>query len=146
MYPHFIQVHRSYNGESWETAVNIDNIITIEDHNIIANNCSKENKDEESYWVEETYEELLQLLQDCGCHIEKADPRLDNEHHLDMATIRTMLGEPVWNSNLRTWALVHYYDPEINTIQLVNPAGKIYMMGESDLIRFPLYRMQHVSH
>ena len=66
MYPHFIEVTRSFrDGEMWKALINVDNIISIEDHKIFTVNCIKDGDDEISLWVEETYEELQELLSLC---------------------------------------------------------------------------------
>ena len=137
MYPHFIEIHAKEDGA--DLLINIDNIIGLggPDHEHIAIRMS----DNSRWIIRETYEELQKLIKDAGCSINKGDPRIDTKHRLTMDQIRKMLGEPVWNSNLGTWALVHYYDPDRDQIQLLNSAGKIYVMDEEELIRYPLYRM-----
>ena len=143
MYPHFIEVTRNYkDAESWKACINIDNITDIEDHTIMLRNHRVRSDMEDSMWVEESYEELKQLIQEAGCSINRADPRIDSRSSLTMNQIMRILGEPVWNSNLNQWALVHYYNPDNDTIQLMNPGGKIYIMTEEEMIRFPLYRMK----
>ena len=137
MYPHFIEIHAKEDGA--DLLINIDNIIGLggPDHKHIAIRMS----DNSRWIIRETYEELQKLIEDAGCSINKGDPRIDTKHRLTMDQIRKMLGEPVWNSNLGSWALVHYYDPDRDQIQLLNSAGKIYVMDEEELIRYPLYRM-----
>jgi hypothetical protein len=137
MYPHFIEIHAREDGA--ELMINIDNIIGLGGgtHDRIAIRMI-----DNSRWIpRETYDEVKKLIKDAGCSINKGDPRIDTKHRLTMDQIRKMLGEPVWNSNLGSWALVHYYDPDRDQIQLLNSAGKIYVMDEEELIRYPLYRM-----
>lgn len=137
MYPHFIEIHAREDGA--ELMINIDNIIGLGGgtHDRIAIRMI-----DNSRWIpRETYDEVKKLIEDAGALINKGDPRIDTKHRLTMDQIRKMLGEPVWNSNLGSWALVHYYDPDRDQIQLLNSAGKIYVMDEEELIRYPLYRM-----
>ena len=137
MYPHFIEIHAKEDGA--DLLINIDNIIGLggPDHEHIAIRMS----DNSRWIIRETYEELQKLIEDADCSINKGDPRIDTQHRLTMDQIKVILGEPVWNSNLGSWALVHYYDPDRDQIQLLNSAGKIYVMDEEELIRYPLYRM-----
>lgn len=138
MYPHFIEIHAKEDGA--DLLINIDNIIGLggPDHEHIAIRMS----DNSRWIIRETYEELQKLIEDAGCSINRADPRIDSRSSLTMNQIMRILGEPVWNSNLNQWALVHYYNPDNDTIQLMNPGGKIYIMTEEEMIRFPLYRMK----
>lgn len=140
MYPHFIEVHDIEEG--YPILMNIDSIanaITVkyECGTGTAINC----RDCGGQVTKESYDEVKKLIEDAGCSINKGDPRIDTKHRLTMDQIRKMLGEPVWNSNLGSWALVHYYDPDRDQILLLNSAGKIYVMDEEELIRYPLYRM-----
>lgn len=140
MYPHFIEVHDIEEG--YPILMNIDSIanaITVkyECGTGTAINC----RDCGGQVTKESYDEVKQLIESSGALINKGDPRIDSQHRLTMNVIMKMLGEPVWNSNLGSWALVHYYDPDRDQIQLLNSAGKIYVMDEEELIRYPLYRM-----
>ena len=139
MYPHFIELHAEDNGERMMFSI---------DH--IRKFYEPDNKkgtpiytDDGFDWcVKESYDEVKHLIEDVGCSINRADPRIDTHSSLTMNQIMRILGEPVWNSNLNQWALVHYYNPDNDTIQLMNPGGKIYIMTEEEMIRFPLYRMR----
>ena len=140
MYPHFIEVHDIEDG--YPILMNIDSIanaITVkyECGTGTAINC----RDCGGQVTKESYDEVKQLIESSGALINKGDPRIDSQHRLTMNVIMQMLGEPVWHSNLGSWALVHYYDPDRDQIQLLNSAGKIYVMDEEELIRYPLYRM-----
>ena len=148
MYPHFIEVTRSKDFEDWKSLVNIDQIIFLEDYTVwVTHSDCNENPGMIS--VEETYEELKDLIISAGCHIEKADPRLDITHHLTMEELRNMVGEPVWNSNTNTWLLVYdgdwgyEPDPDRVCVRVVNRYGcKDIWLSEEDLIAKPLYRMK----
>jgi len=140
MYPHFIEVHAHQLNDKL-VSINIDHIIgfcgTSRGTGIITATDERIQQTE----TKESYDELKQLIEGAGALINKGDPRIDTEHRLTMEQIRKLLGEPVWNSNLGSWALVHYYDPDTDRIQLLNSAGKIYVMDEEELVRYPLYRM-----
>ena len=137
MYPHFITVHDGEDNQC-EISVNIDNIVNFhvdEDGVSIIEVVSGE-----FYRITETYEELSALVAGAGCHIEKADPRLNTKQPLTMDEIRQMVGEPVWNSNTRSWGLVcDYYD---ETVAIKPPRGASYDYDADDLVKFPLYRMK----
>lgn len=139
-YPHFIQVT---NGVL-EALVNIDQIKFVCPYPAFLANAEIHFADgtDEPMITEESYEDVEKLIRDSGSSITRPDPRIDTQHRLTMNVIMKMLGEPVWNSNLCSWALVHYYDPDHDQIQLLNPAGKIYVMDQEELIRYPLYRMK----
>ena len=146
MYPKYIEVHLKDQGaESRELiSVNVGKI-TVFHEGVIETEL-------ESIEVTETYDELKALITDCGCYINKGDPRLDTEHPLTMDDLMTMVGEPVWNRNNGEWALVTK-DPEWH--DETNPDWKrqsgyylryhddtITRFDEEDLKKFPLYRMK----
>ena len=135
MYPHFIEVK---NDSGRNVLVNIDQISTV--HGSYINTTQEHN------WIhtEEKYDDLKQLILDSGCLIAKADPRLDTKSPLTFEEMRTMKGEPVWNSNREEWGLV--VEPayaDMVTILYDEDKKKNYYAG--DLIAFPFYRMKGVS-
>ena len=134
MYPHFITVHDNDNGEPF--LVNIDHIVSIGKEGMILTGVPTAI----ALATVESFDELKQLVADAGCHIEKADPRLNTKQPLTMDELRQMVGEPVWNSNTRSWGLVcDYYD---ETVAIKPPRGASYDYDADDLIKFPLYRMK----
>lgn len=134
MYPHFIQVHDNENGEPF--LVNIDHIVSVGKEGMILTGIPTDI----ALATVESFDELKQLVADAGCHIEKADPRLNTAKPLTMEELRQMVGEPVWNSNTRSWGLVcDYYD---ETVAIKPPRGASYDYDADDLIKFPLYRMK----
>ena len=140
MYPHFIEVTRSKDFEDWKSLVNIDQIIFLEDYTVwVTHSDCNENPGMIS--VEETYEELKDLIVSAGCHIEKTDPRLDAVNHLTMEELRNMAGEPVWNSNTRRWYLV-MDDPDEVTVCIMDHKDHVEVYNEDKLIAKPLYRMK----
>ena len=134
MYPHFITVHDNENGEPF--LVNIDHIVSVGKEGMILTGVPADI----ALATVESFDELKQLVADAGCHIEKADPRLNTAKPLTMEELRQMVGEPVWNSNTRSWGLVcDYYD---ETVAIKPPRGASYDYDADDLIKFPLYRMK----
>ena len=142
MYPHFIEV-TIFEGP--KAIINIDQIKAVATLPDFYDGAVIYYSTAGNETVRESYDEVMQLLKDAGTHIQKPDPRLDTKNPLTMDELKRMIGEPVWNSNRRSWELVHYYEPVNNTIQVVDAAGKIYLMDEADLIKYPLYRMKNVS-
>ena len=134
MYPHFITVHDNDNGEPF--LVNIDHIVSVGKEGMILTGVPADI----ALATVESFDELKQLIADAGCHIEKADPRLNTAKPLTMDELRQMVGEPVWNSNARSWGLVcDYYD---ETVAIKPPRGASYDYDADDLVKFPLYRMK----
>ena len=134
MYPHFITVHDNENGEPF--LVNIDHIVSVGKEGMILTGVPTDI----ALATVESFDELKQLVADAGCHIEKADPRLNTAKPLTMEELRQMVGEPVWNSNTRSWGLVcDYYD---ETVAIKPPRGASYDYDADDLVKFPLYRMK----
>lgn len=139
MYPKFIEVHRANNGKP--VSINVSAITHFfwyvdkenEETNIELNTNQYVN-------AKETYDEIKALIKDCGCLICKADPRLDTEHPLTMDDLRTMVGEPVWNSNSRKWGLVK--EVREDDVTLVYQAADWVIVGPEGLNKYPLYRMK----
>ena len=77
MYPHFITVHDNDNGEPF--LVNIDHIVSIGKEGIILTGVPTAI----ALATVESFDELKQLVADAGCHIEKADPRLNTAKTAD---------------------------------------------------------------
>ena len=134
MYPKFIEVHAKGDNqlEDIVTIMNVAHIMYIHD-NVI---CTPKG----FYSVSETFDELKALIKDCGCLIKKADPRLDIEHPLTMDDLKTMVGEPVWNSNLNVWLLVKGCSDMY--VDLLWTSGNTSSWDEKELESFPLYRMK----
>lgn len=139
MYPKFIEVH---SGDQ-TMIVNIDRIGIVKDKLIMIDNPTR--------WqpVDESYDEIKQLIKDSGIHIHKADPRLDTSHPLTMDDLKDMVGQPVWNSNTGEWWLIHWYDeypydeyPTYDKIIVYNNCGVQECWDRDDLSQRPLYRMK----
>ena len=142
-YPHFIEVH---NGVL-PLLVNIDQIKFVCPHPAFLANSEIHYSDgcDEPSIIEESYDEVKQLILDSGCGIAKADPRLDTSHPLTMEDLcrLEMIGEPVWNSNSRRWMLL--IDNALDNrswVDLINDSGKTVRFGPHDVQKFPLYRMR----
>ena len=132
MYPHFIEVH----DEGEPLSININSIAIIIDNSVMVENPLR--------WqpVDETYEQLKELIESSGCLINTGDPRLDNKP-LTIDDLRNMIGEPVWSPNAKCWCLVYddcSDDPK--NLKLVNRHGLIIGVAEEGLIKFPMYRMK----
>ena len=133
MYPKFIEVHaRGEKLEDAVTFVNIAHIIYFHDNLILT--------PKGFILVSETFEELKEMITDSGCLIKKADPRLNMDHPLTMNDLRTMVGEPVWNSNTGKWGLVK--EVREDDVTLVYEAADWVIVGREDLKKFPLCRMK----
>ena len=137
MYPHFIEVTCELGDDEHRTIekrlINVDSIVVVSD-NVI--DCGKDG----SWYSNETYDELKELIRSAGCHIEKGDPRLDQTKPLTMNDLKHMIGEPVWNCNTRCWMLVS--EDRGDTVYLIFNNGNGYDFHENALIKYPLYRMK----
>ena len=142
MYPKFIELH-------WNTipvSYNVENISWFGNKflYIVGQDISLD--------VDESYDELKALITDCGCYINKGDPRLDLTHPLTMDDLMTMVGEPVWNSNIGEWGLItkdpvwhdetHPDWKRQSGYYLRYHDDTITRFDEDDLKKFPLYRMK----
>ena len=134
MYPHFIEIHAKEDGA--DLLINIDNIVLLNSRHVYTSS----DRGDECVPVAETYTEMKDLIIQCGCHIEKTDPRLDISQPLTIKDLKHMIGEPVWNSNSRCWMLVS--EDRGMAVYLIYNAGNGVDFSEGDLIKFPLYRMR----
>ena len=139
MYPKFIEVTRRESNEIWKSSIHIAQIVFFEDHTVW---CTSSDVDENNgmILVEESYDELKALITDCGCLIHKADPRLDLTHPLTLDDLQSMIGEPVWNSNIDVWMLVK--DVSDTWVKMLWTSGNISEYTEDELISYPVYRMR----
>ena len=133
MYPKFIEVHEKGNAIS----VNIEHLVAFSNRIFhLPNNA------ELNYRCDESYDEIKQLISDCGCLIHKADPRLDMSRPLTLDDLKDMVGEPVWNSNINVWMLVK--DVTDTWVKMLWTSGNISEYTEDELIKYPVYRMRRV--
>lgn len=141
MYPHFIEVTCELGDDEHRTIekrlVNVDNIVVVSD-NII--DCGKDG----TWYTEESYDELKELIRSAGCHIEKGDPRLDQTKPLTKEDIKEMgVGEPVWHSNKMLWGIItNWCDLESGFCCTLVTHKSFIDMDEDDLIKYPIYRMK----
>jgi len=131
MYPKFIEVHEKGNAIS----VNIEHLVAFSDSIFNLSNNAESN-----YRCDESYNEIKQLITDCGCLIHKADPRLDMTHPLTLDDLKDMVGEPVWNSNINVWMLVK--DVSDTWAKMLWTSGNVSEYTEDELIKYPVYRMR----
>ena len=144
MYPHFIEVHQ--NGIPM--MLNVDQIICASDKCdkkewqsvAMVTGCSVD----EAWGLDESYDELKELIRSAGCHIEKGDPRLDQSRPLTKEDIKEMgVGEPVWHSNKMLWGIITgWADLESGFYCSLVTHKSCIDMDEDDLVKYPLYRMK----
>lgn len=134
MYPYFIEVHTE---DNLRMGVNIDCLVYFGDKIIWTSDCN-------GFPVQESYDDIKQLIRDCGCLINKADPRLDTSKPLTMEDLKDMIGQPVWNSNTGQWMLVCRIDVVAGEdfAVLVESDGIGYDFGDAKLKAKPMYRMK----
>ena len=137
MYPKFIEVH----DRNIETKNPISiNVANIADFHVDYTGQTAVDVGREVYEITESYDELKALITDCGCLIHKADPRLDMTHPLTLEDLQSMVGEPVWNSNINVWMLVK--DVSDTWVKMLWTSGNISEYTEDELISYPVYRMR----
>lgn len=136
MYPKFIEVHAAKDGIA--VSINVGNVIGF-GGDWEGGGCFRM-ADNSAWQTKESYDELKALITDCGCLIHKADPRLNMDHPLTMEDLKTMVGEPVWNSNSGKWGLVK--EVREDDVTLVYQAADWVMVDRGWVNKFPLYRMR----
>ena len=129
MYPHFIEVHDK--DTDMKLSFNIDKITVVGDQTI--------ETDREGFEVVETYDELKKLIFDAGCIIARKDPRLE-DRPLTMDDLMTMVGEPVWDSDSRKWALIK--EVREDEVTLVYKMADWVIVDDKFISHYPLYRMR----
>ena len=134
MYPKFIELHEK--ETDMRLCFNTANITVFTDQAV--------DTDREGFEVAESYDEIKQLIHDCGCLIHKADPRIDTTKRLTTKDLEKMIGEPVWNSNTWKWELV--WECSADGIVTTRDCGADYEYNEDDLIKTPLYSMKGKTH
>lgn len=139
MYPKFIEVHAKSDNplEDVVTIVNVAHIMYFHG-NVI---CTPKG----FFSVSETFDELKALITDCGCYINKGDPRLDTENRLteQMIMDEGMVGEPVWNTNKGRWYIIaNWSNLKDDFLMELQGIYDILRYTAEDLKKFPLYRMK----
>lgn len=128
MIPKMIEVHLT---NASAVSVNIDHIEFIGEKSIkIAGKI---------YYVNETYNELIQLINNAGCTIQHIDERLDLKTPLSLADFKYMVGQPVWDNNLRQWGLVLVYNSKA---MIYYSDTKVSWISENDMKESQFYRMR----
>lgn len=141
MYPKFIELHAVDLNEK-PFSINVAHIMGFSDTKDGYGLVTAGGKDVTQMITTESYDELKALIEDIGCLIKKADPRLDTEHPLTMDDLSHMVGEPVWNSNTDKWLLVEEVSRSYAKCKTVNDVYLYYNYSAADLISKPLYRMR----
>ena len=135
MYPHFIEVHTKEDGIA--LTINIDHIVGFGPNGKKATILTSDNG---RWGVRESYEEVKQMIEGSGCLIQMGDPRLDTSHPLKLKDLQGMLGEPVWNSNSKGWALIKEITEE--HVTLVYQFADWVIADQEYLTKYPMYRMK----
>ena len=131
MYPKFIELHEKGNAIS----VNVEHLVAFSDSIYHLSNNAEAN-----YRCNESYDEIKQLITDCGCLIHKSDPRLDLAYPLTLDDLQSMVGEPVWNSNINVWMLVK--DVSDTWVKMLWTSGNVSEYTEDEVVARPFYRMR----
>ena len=127
-----IEVHPDEDIVPIVIAINIDQIESISEGVIKTTSgfC---------YCVKETYNELSQLINNAGYSVQHTDERLDLKKPLSLNEFQHIVGQPVWDNNLRKWGLVLAY----NTKAMVCYSDtKVLWIGEEDMKESQFYRMK----
>ena len=144
MYPKFIEVRDA--DQECMLSLNVANICAFNEYCDDANKTVIAMTDCVYHVVDQTYDEISQMIMESGCLIRKQDPRLDTEHPLTMEDLQNMIGEPVWNSNIDEWGLVTKdaeWHGEIMEGYLIRyHDGTMTRLEEEWLKKYPHYRMK----
>lgn len=143
MYPKFIEVHLA--DDDCLVSINIDNIISISNTDNHGAGYVIKTSDRGGWYVRESYDELKQLIEDAGCLIHKADPRLDDKP-MDWDDFAwQQKGEIFWNDNTRDWfkfdGIVELKDGT-KWLGFLGFDGLLYEVYPDDLKAKPMYRMK----
>ena len=91
------------------------------------------------YCVKETYNELSQLINNAGYSVQHTDERLDLKKPLSLSEFQYIVGQPVWDNNLRKWGLVLAY----NTKAMIYYSDtKVSWIDEEDMKESQFYRIK----
>lgn len=136
MIPHFIEVHQK----------GVPYSINLEHLGIFGEGETRYRFGDVIMDLDESYDDIKDLIRKAGCQITKADPRLDTAHPIpweDLVKLE-MLGQPVFNSNTRKWMLlIDSAGPYTHDwIVLLNDAGAQEKWTKHDAQKYPLYRMR----
>lgn len=132
MIPKMIEVHPDEDIVPIVIAINIDQIESISEGVIKTTSgfC---------YCVKETYNELSQLINNAGYSVQHTDERLDLKKSLSFNEFQHIVGQPVWDNNLRKWGLVLAY----NTKAMIYYSDtKVSWIDEEDMKESQFYRIK----
>lgn len=132
MIPKMIEVHPDEDIVPIVIAINIDQIESISEGVIKTTSgyC---------YCVKETYNELSQLINNAGYSVQHTDERLDLKKPLSLNEFQHIVGQPVWDNNLRKWGLVLAY----NTKAMIYYSDtKVSWIDEEDMKESQFYRIK----
>ena len=93
MYPHFIEVHDKASG--YQILLNIEciNKVYLDGNSDMSDTWGLIIMKHGNVTTIESYDEVKQLIEDAGCSINRADPRIDTHSSLTMNQIMRILGE-----------------------------------------------------
>lgn len=147
MYPKFIELHLA--KDDCLVSLNIGKIVAISDYDNNGEGYLVKTSDRGDWLVRDTYDEMKQMITESGCLIRKQDPRLDVTHPLTMEDLQSMVGEPVWNSNIDEWGLVTKNPEWHGEIQegyfIRYHDGTLTYLYEEGLKKYPHYRMKVIG-
>ena len=144
MYPKFIEVRDADQG--CMLSLNVTNICGFNEYCDDADKTVIAMTDGVFHVVDHTYEEIRQMITESGCLIRKQDPRLDLTHPLTIDDLKSMVGEPVWNTSIGEWGLVTR-DPDregeiTEGYFLRYQDGSMTVLEEEWMRKYPHYRMR----
>jgi len=136
-YSHFIEVHSS--GD--RLTLNVANISSYYVYNNMVHVIMVSSED---WIINESYDELRQLIFDAGCIVKKADPRLDDKQ-MEWDDFAGQEGEIFYDSNACDWRKfirVVELDNGTTWLEFKNFDGIFQSVYPDDLKAKPMYRMK----
>ncbi len=70
---------------------------------------------------------------------------IDSNHALKFEDVKNMVGEPVWNADLKKWMLVEKVTDGYVQMKSVNDVYLYHDYGPDDFETTPMYRMKPVT-
>jgi uncharacterized protein YlzI (FlbEa/FlbD family) len=132
MIPKMIEVHPIDDAIVAVLAINIEQIESISEGVI-------KTTSDFCYYVKETYNELSQLINNAGYSVQYTDERLDLKKPLSLSEFQHIVGQPVWDNNLRKWGLVLAYNTKA---MICYSDTKVSWIDEEDMKESQFYRMK----
>ena len=70
---------------------------------------------------------------------------IDSNHVLKFADVKNMVGEPVWNADLKKWMLVEKVTDGFARMKSVNDVYLYHDFTPEDFEKTPMYRIKQVT-